>query len=163
MISLKRECLIMLIEEMWKEYLSSIESSLNSTDKYYESWHFCNNEKDANELAELTKQGIKRATSSLLDSYISENQPIPKKHDLHIITDWNQNPVCIIEISKVEIIKFRNITQEHAEIEGEGDKSLNYWRECHLKFFKQDAEYLNFAFTEDSDVVFIIFDVVYKP
>jgi uncharacterized protein YhfF len=151
----------MYIEEMWKNYLLSLGEDSNSTDLFYESWHFGNNEKDANELAQLTRQGIKQATSSLLDSFKAENEPLPKENDLHIITDWNKQPVCIIKISKVEIVKFKNITKEHAGIEGEGDLSLSYWRNCHLKYFKEDAKELGFSFTEDSYVVFMIFESVF--
>ena len=49
-----------------------------------------------------------------------------------------------------------------ANIEGEGDKSLRYWREVHKNFFKRELEALNMEFIEDMLVVFEEFEVVYK-
>lgn len=151
----------MTVKDLWKKYLDSIGEDFGSTEKAYESWHFCNNEKEANELAELTKKGIKRATAGLLKSYEVENEPLPKVDDLHIIEDWDGNGVCVVKVKSVEILPFCEVTKTHAEIEGEGDKSLEYWREEHLKFFKQDAEELGFTFTEDMKIVFMIFDTVF--
>jgi len=49
-----------------------------------------------------------------------------------------------------------------AEIEGEGDKSLKYWRRAHISFFSRELEEYNMKFTEDMPVVFEEFEVVYK-
>lgn len=152
----------MTIENMWALYLETIGETPENTKKNYEAWHFCNNEKDANELAQLTKAGIKQATAGLLKAYEFDHDPIPKLGDLHIITDWNNNATCIIQVKDVEILPFKDITERHAAIEGEGDGSLEYWREGHLRFFKMDAESMNLEFTEDMEVVFMIFDVVFK-
>jgi len=76
------------IKEMWGNYLTSIGENINNTDKNYTSWHFCDNKKDADNLAELVKQGVKRATTALYYSYEVEGEAIPKAQDLSIITDW---------------------------------------------------------------------------
>src|SRR5665648_1243354 len=73
---------------MWKKYLSTIGENINNTGKIYESWYFCNNEEDANELAELVKKGIKKATASLHCLYGIENEPIPEVGDYIIIINW---------------------------------------------------------------------------
>lgn len=148
----------MKIDEMWMQYLA-----LSGRDKEtnYEAWHFCDNPKDANELAELTKKGIKRATASLLKSYEYENEPLPEAGDLHLITNWEGEPVCIIETEQVEILPFKEVTEAHAQLEGEGDKSLNYWREGHQRFFSDEAKDMGLDFHEDLEVVFQVFKVVY--
>jgi uncharacterized protein YhfF len=151
----------MTVEVMWKKYLELIGESLSTSDKTYESWYFCNNEKDANHLAELTKKGIKRATASLAKSYELEKEPLPKEGEFHIVTDFYGNAVCIIEATKVELIPFKEVTEEHAAVEGEGDGSLAYWREGHLKFFTEEAHALQFEFNESALVVFMRFKVVY--
>lgn len=149
----------MTVEEMWGKYCALSGTSKDTT---YQSWHFCNSEKDANELAELTKQGIKRATSSLLKSYELENQLIPEVGVLNIITNWQREPVCVIENERVEILRFKDITEEHAQIEGEGDKSLKYWREGHIKFFEEETKEMGIDFHEELEVVFETFKVVYS-
>ena len=153
---------MMKVETMWNDYLTLLGESIETTKKKYEAWHFCNNEIDANNLALLAKRGIKRATAGLKKSYEIENDPIPKEKDLHIITDFQGAAVCIIEVTKVEIIPFNEITEEHAKVEGEGDGSLAYWKEEHYKFFMEDATSLNTEFNETDLVVFMTFRVVYQ-
>ncbi|WP_088187177.1 hypothetical protein [Desulfosporosinus sp. FKA] len=68
------------VGEMWRDYFKSIgEADENSK---CTSWHFCDNEKDANDLAELVKQGIKRATTGLYYFYELEREPLPKVGDM---------------------------------------------------------------------------------
>ena len=57
------------VKEMWEGYLKYIGTDPTNTKKKYSSWHFCDNEEDANSLAELAKQGIKRATTGLYYIY----------------------------------------------------------------------------------------------
>lgn len=148
----------MTVKEMWNKYISISGKSINTP---YESWHFCNNEADANELAKLTLLGIKRATASLYKSFEAENEPIPKIGDLIVITNWDSEAVCIIEVKKVEILPFKDITKEHAQIEGEGDKSLEYWRRGHINFFTEETKELGIEFNEELEVIFETFQVVY--
>ena len=148
----------MTVKEMWDKYISISGKPINTP---YESWHFCNNEADANELAKLTLLGIKRATASLYKSFEAENEPIPKIGDLIVITNWDSEAVCIIEVKKVEILPFKDITKEHAQIEGEGDKSLEYWRRGHINFFTEETKELGIEFNEELEVIFETFQVVY--
>lgn len=148
----------MTVKEMWDKYISISGKPINTP---YESWHFCNNETDANELAKLTLLGIKRATASLYKSFEAENEPIPKIGDLIVITNWDSEAVCIIEVKKVEILPFKDITKKHAQIEGEGDKSLEYWRRGHINFFTEETKELGIEFNEELEVIFETFQVVY--
>jgi uncharacterized protein YhfF len=147
------------VTEMWEEY-----TSLTGKDRHtpYQSLHFCNNKTDANELAELTRSGIKKATASLYQCYALENEPLPEVGDLIVITNWDKEAACIIEIEKIEILPFKDINEEHARIEGEGDQSLDFWRSGHMEFFTQDAKSLGIEFNETMDVVFQTFKVVYQ-
>ncbi len=149
------------VKEMWKKYLSTIGENINNTSKTYESWYFCNNEKDANELAELVKKGIKKATASLHCLYEIENETIPKVGDYIIITNWNGIAQCVIHITNINIIPFKNVTQAFAAKEGEGDKTLSFWRKVHRKFFTLGLKEYSKKFSEDMLVVCEEFEVVY--
>ena len=74
--------------EMWGAYLQTVGETPETTDKRYEAWYFCDNEADANELAELVKDGRKRATAGALWSYEHEQEPLPKVGDYSIILNW---------------------------------------------------------------------------
>lgn len=150
------------VVEMWKQYLISIDENINSTSKKYTSWHFCNDEKNAKELAILVQDGVKRGTASLYCLYEIENEQIPSKDEYSIITNYEGEAQCIIKSKRVLVLPFKDVTEELAYIEGEGDKSLKYWREVHIDYFKRELESYNLEFNEDILVVFEEFEVVYK-
>jgi len=149
------------VKEIWKKYLSTIGENINDTGKTYESWYFCNNEKDANKLSTLVKKGIKKATASLHYLYEIENEPIPEVGDYVIITNWKGIAQCIIQITNINIISFKEVTEEFAAKEGEGDKTLSFWRKVHRKFFSLELKEYSKKFSEDMLVVCEEFEVVY--
>jgi len=150
-----------IVKEMWKKYLFTIGENINDTSKTYESWYFCNNEKDANELAALVKKGIKKATASLHCLYEIENEPMPKVGDYIIITNWKGIAQCVIQITNINIIPFEDVTEEFAVKEGEGDKTLTFWRKVHRKFFSLELKEYNKKFSEDMLMICEEFKVVY--
>ncbi|MBH1940840.1 ASCH domain-containing protein [Mobilitalea sibirica] len=149
------------VEAMWKEYVSSQGETILSTDKHYTSWHFCDNEEDANALAELVLEGVKRATASLYLSYEYENEELPKVGDYCIITDWSGIARCIIEVVKIDVVPYCKVTKEFAATEGEGDKSLEYWRKVHWDYFSREMESMGKEADQDMLVVCEEFQVVY--
>lgn len=126
-----------------------------------ESWYFCNTEPCAQELGELTLRGIKTATASQHQLFAPENEPLPEVGGISVITDWNGEPMCIIETTRVYIVPFHQVDAEQAYEEGEGDRTLAYWREVHWRYFSGEAAEKNLTFTEDSLVVCERFRVIY--
>lgn len=149
------------VKKMWINYLESIGKNPKSTSEKYSAWHFCDNKQDANELAELVLEGTKKATASLYLSY-GENEELPKAGDLSIIIDWDGIARCIIKTTNVEILLYKDVTEEFAATEGEGDKSLAYWRRCHWDYFSREMQEIGKAPSEDMVVVCEKFEVVYK-
>lgn len=150
------------VEKIWTNYLETLGENPNNTNKTYESWYFCDNKQDADELAELVFNGTKKATASLYLYYSSENEELPKVGDLSIITNWEGEAKCIIRTSNIDIVPFKNVTEEFAATEGEGDKSLEYWKRCHKDYFSREIKELGKEFNEDILVVCEKFEVVYK-
>ena len=91
-----------------------------------------------------------------------EDEPLPAEGEYSVILDSMDNAVCVIQTTKVSVIPFNEVTEEHAFKEGEGDKSLEYWREVHEKFFTECMEESGLEFTSDMKVVCEEFAVVYK-
>ena len=129
-------------------------------ESFDQAWYFCNNKKDADELAELTAKGIKQATTSLYYWYEDGKESIPKPAELNIITDFDGNPRCVIETVSVDVVPFKDVSAEFAYTEGEGDKSLDYWRKAHIHFFTEDLKSEGLVFSEDMKVVCEVFRVV---
>ena len=72
-----------------------------------------------------------------------------------------EEAVCIIRTTKVYVAPFCEITENHAFKEGEGDKSLSYWRKVHEEFFKNALERKGLNFDEQMKVVCEEFEVLY--
>ena len=78
-----------------------------------------------------------------------------------MILDGQGQAVCIIKVTKVAVVPFNQVSAEHAFKEGEGDKSLAYWRKVHEEVFRPWLEEVGFTFNQDSKVVLEEFHKVY--
>lgn len=116
---------------------------------------------EPDELAQLVLSGTKTATASAYDLYHLENEPLPKVGTFDVVLNSQDEAVCIIEITKVSIVPFKDVSADHAFKEGEGDKSLAWWRQVHQDLFTQWFEECHLTFREDSKVVLEEFRVVY--
>ncbi|WP_341206392.1 ASCH domain-containing protein, partial [uncultured Psychrosphaera sp.] len=85
-------------------------------------------------------QNIKKATSPSLWWFHANDEILPNVGDLNIITNWNGEAQCIIETTKVSIVPFNEITEEYAALEGEGDKTLKYWKQVHWSYYHRELE-----------------------
>lgn len=148
------------VEQLWQEYLKEYAS--DPSQPMPEAWYFGYNEPLANDLAALVLSGTKTATASLYKLYEHENEPLPQVGDLNIITDWEGIAQCIIKTTKVNVIPFKAVSEAFAKKEGEGDKSLKFWKKVHQDIFAQELAALGETFHEDILVVCEEFKVVLK-
>lgn len=147
------------VEKIWMDFLSN--NPGNTIKETPLSFYFCDNQKDADECAELVVQGIKQATASSVWWYEKYKEPFPKVGDQFIITDWNGNAKAIIETTKIELVPYKDITEAFAETEGEGNKSLSYWKKVHEAYYKREMEPHGAAFNEEMIIVCEYFKTIY--
>lgn len=147
------------VESIWTAFLN--ENPQNKTKKTPVSYYFCDNEKDANECIVLVEKGIKRATATSLWWFEKNKEPLPKVGDLYIVTDWYGNAKAIIETTKVEKTSYNEITAEFAAAEGEGDKSLTYWKDVHKAYYTRELKAYNEKFDENMMIVCEYFKTIY--
>ena len=126
----------------------------------YEAWAFG---EAADKLADLVLKGIKKATSSAYIVYKIENEPVPKEGEYSVILNSKGDAVCIIKTTKVNIWKYKDVPASFAAKEGEGDLSLEYWREVHENFFTGELASVGLKFDENIEVVAEEFELVYRP
>ena len=138
----------MTAEELWKQ------SGLTGE---YDAWAFGG---DADGLAELVKNGIKTATCSAYVFYELEDEELPKVGEYGVILDGQDEAVCIIKTTKVYVTAYDEVTEEHAFKEGEGDRSLEYWRKVHKEFFTEELKEIGQEFDEKMKLVCEEFEVV---
>lgn len=70
-----------------------------------------------------------------------------------VILNARKEAVCVIRTEKVMICPFSQVGEEQAWKEGEGDRSLEYWRSVHRKFFTEELQAVGLAFNEEMPVV----------
>lgn len=49
--------------------------------------------------------------------------------------------MCVIQTVRLQIIRFCEMTSELASKEGEGNLSLEYWKEDHKRYFEREGTY----------------------
>ncbi|GAB4075046.1 ASCH domain-containing protein [Barrientosiimonas marina] len=145
------------IIRMWENFRKNNSNAPES----YEAWAFGDSKEMADELAELVVNGVKTATASNYSMY-DENEPLPYVGLHNIILDGDGNAVAVVENTSVEIIPFDEVTVEHAYLEGEGDRTLKYWRDAHEDFFKKEFEETDQEFHHKIPVVCERFKLKYR-
>lgn len=143
-----------MIEAFWAEFVAA-----TGVDGPYEAWAFGDPSMPdlATELALLVRHGPKRATAGLASDYEDENETLPAVDDLSVILDGEGSPVCVIRTTEVEIRRFGDVDEAFAWDEGEGDRTLDWWRRAHLWFFEQQGEHVD----GDTPMVLERFDLLW--
>lgn len=89
----------------------------------------------ADKLADLIVRGIKTATCS---AYDEDKGEVKVGHKVVVLNSKN-NPVCVIETTKIDKVPFNKVSDEFAFKEGEGDFSLEFWKKEHERFFSANG------------------------
>jgi uncharacterized protein YhfF len=150
------------VRDYWRSYLDSRKPELSTQDLEYTAWAFGNTSEMADNLGGLVKRGVKIATASLAWAYQAEGEPYPEVGDISIILDGRGDPMCIIETTDVEVLAFNAVGERHAFEEGEGDRSLDYWREVHWAFFAEECNSISREPAGDMPVVCERFRLIYS-
>ena len=79
--------------------------------------------------------GAKTTTTGLLDDYERDGEPLPRPGDREVVIDSAGEPVALIEIVAVRVIRVADIDLQHALGEGEGYASVADWRAGHEAFW----------------------------
>ena len=90
----------------------------------------------ADELLALVLNGSKTATCSTQDE---PNTSIPGEE--WIVLDGRGTPRCVIQSTDVFYCRYRDVDAQFAFEEGEGDRSLDYWRNAHRNYFTRQSRF----------------------
>jgi uncharacterized protein YhfF len=135
------------VSAFWE--LARVRARLNSAPSYFgpttlevvppPAWSFGATPEQADDLLALVLEGTKTATAGALWDYESEGEQLPEVGTLSILLDGSGHPRALVEVTDVEVTPFDQVDEEHARLEGEGDRSLAHWREVHRQFFTDVA------------------------
>jgi uncharacterized protein YhfF len=100
--------------------------------------------------------GTKTTTTGLADDYERDAEPLPRPGDREVVIDSAGEPVALIQIVTVRVVRVGDVDLAHALGEGEVDASVADWRAGHEAFWHSDAmrEYVGDpAFTVNDDTL----------
>lgn len=121
------------------------------------AWAFGATPEQADALLDLVLAGRKTATAGALADFEAESEAIPEAGTLGILLDGKGRPRALVETTHVRVVPFDEVDAGHARAEGEGDGSLDAWRQVHRWFF---AEYAAGGFDPKMPVVLERFRVL---
>lgn len=148
--------------DLWRAYLSALPGHSSARDEGYGAWSFGDGPEMADRLGGLVLAGRKTATCSALWELEAEGEPVARPGERSIILDGDDEPLCVVETTEVEVRRFDEVDEVFAHDEGEGDLSLAYWREAHRRFFVRTLPGIGRRFSEDMPLVCERFRVIYK-
>ncbi|MEJ5054186.1 ASCH domain-containing protein [Sphingobacterium sp. MYb382] len=126
------------IEIYWKSFQAANLAFQDSEMPMH--YYYGDNKAVADECAELVRCKIKQATSPSRWWFETHNEVLPKPGDVAIVTNWAGEPKAIVRTTKVEVLPFNAIDADYAAIEGEGDKSLAYWKKEHWHYYSKEMQ-----------------------
>jgi len=147
--------------DLWQNFLQTQPDPAEAERRFYESFYFSSTEALANELAGLVVKGIKTATSALLWEIEAENKPLVQPGNYSIVTDWDKNPVCIMETTEVRLVPFKEVDARFAYDYGEEERTLEWWREAMWDSYQKICHSLGKEPSQDMLVICERFKVVY--
>ena len=140
---------------MWADYAAATGAS-----GPYTAWGFADDTHSElmTKLGLLVRDGPKRATAGREDDF-NEEEPIPVPGDHSVILDGDGHPICIIRTTSVEIRAFGLVDEQFAWDEGEGDRTLPWWRAAHIRYFASVGTPID----DETNVVLERFEKVWPP
>ena len=150
------------IEDYWRGYLRTLPEASPTHGEQYVAEAWGDSPRLADELGALILDGTKTATCSALWEYEAEGSALPEVGSKTIVLDGNGDPLCIVETTGVEVEPYDEVDAGFAYEEGEGDRSLEYWRDAHWRFFSRTLPPIGRRPTPDMPLVCERFRVIYR-
>jgi uncharacterized protein YhfF len=150
------------LESYWQKFLSTLPPDSPYRDKTYIAEGWGDSPEMADELGALIAAGTKTTTCSALWEWEAEGESPPETGTVTIVVDGRGEPLCIVETTEVILRKYNEVGADFAREEGEGDLSLEYWREAHRRFFSRSLSKIGREFSEEMPLVCERFRLIYN-
>ena len=92
------------------------------------------------QLVKALVSGQKTATSSLHRHYLDAGEALPTVGQTELVIDSAGRPVCLLEISRVDLVRAQDVTDDFVRAEGEGFDTWDEWWSAHQSFWSEGDE-----------------------
>lgn len=117
----------------------------------------------ADELIAFVTDGPKRATAGLVAAYAADGDPLPRIGAHWVACDGAGAPRVVLRTHELRVGPLDSVDAQFAWDEGEYDRSLESWLDGHRRFFQRECERVGITFTDQLEVVFERFSIVWPP
>jgi uncharacterized protein YhfF len=139
-------------EIAWRLYVDLMLAGWHPPTRELDVFMFGDTPQMASLLAHMVARGDKRATAGWCAAAERAGETIPWPGLVSVVTDGFGMPICAIETERVDRVRFADIDEEVAFAEGEGDRTLDDWREGHRRYFEREAKRLDLTFDDDAEL-----------
>lgn len=102
----------------------------------------------------LVLAGTKRATAGTLEEY--EDNELEEVGERLVLVGDHLNRIAVVEVTETSLTTFAAVPHSLAEAEGEGDISMETWRETHRQFWEAEG----LVVTDDMPVFLVYFRLI---
>jgi len=146
------------IENFWQQFCEVSELSLETP---FQAWYFGSDSEMATELLQLVLEGKKAATAALVWEFENTPEDMPILDGYSVVTDFEGNPKIVVRTAELRVLPFNEVDEKFAFDEGEGDQSLDYWREVHWDYFSRRCAEIDREPSLSMPVICERFEVLY--
>ena len=140
-------------EILWDRF---VETNPEMTDYNYQFWNFVSNEDDT--LFDKLRNGKVCAQSFSVDFFDANNKPLPSIGQINMIC-CNGEVVGIGRTKDIIYSKFNEVDSNLAKMEG--FQNISKWNSAKKKIFSIQSECMGVNFSEEMDLIFEIFELIY--
>lgn len=90
------------------------------------------------QLVAAVLSGAKTTTTGLLEEYEREGEPLPEPGGRAALVDSAGQPLAVVEVTEVRVLRLAEVGLRHALDEGEGYASVAEWRASHERYWHSD-------------------------
>jgi uncharacterized protein YhfF len=147
-------------EQMWRDYVAAHPERATAHDEHPVEC-FGDSAELADELIGLVLHGPKRATAGLVADFAREGEPLPRIGGHWVACDGSGAPRAVLRTTELRIGPIESVDDAFAYDEGEGDRTRDDWLRGHRGYFTRTCAALGERFTDEHEVVFERFAVVW--
>ena len=117
----------------------------------------------ADELLAFVIAGTKRATAGLVAGYAADGDSLPRIGAHWVACDGSGEARVVLRTIELRIGPLHTVDAQFAWDEGEYDRTLESWLDGHRRFFRRECRRVGIDFSDDLEVCFERFSVVWPP
>ncbi len=117
----------------------------------------------ADELFQFVLDGPKRATVGMVAEFLAEGEPLPRLGGHWIACDGSGAPRAVLRSVQLRLGPLSSVDEQFAWDEGEYDRTLTSWLDGHRHYFQRVCTGLGIEFSDEIELCFERFNVVWPP